>query len=551
MGSGQHCYMRDSVCAALVLLLASLAVFSQALFYPFVWDDVVVHLQGNPHFAPFSPASLVDIWTTPYGGLYIPFTYSLWGGLSLLSQALTGVRFHPMLFHGVNLLLHCINAQLVYLLLRRLSVRFEGSLIGALLFLLHPVQVEAVVWVSEFRGLMATALGLGALLCYLRYLESGGRGHYVWGLLLFTFALLSKPNVAVIPLLLPVLDRWHHRATPGLTVMRLLPWVGVVLLIVVVTYYLQALDVKGQPLPVVEAWQRPFLYGATLAFYLVKLVYPVHLSPDYGLNPGVLSAQPWFWFGWLLPLVLLYGAWRYAGRRSLLLLAVLWFMVALLPVSGLLDFSFMLWSLVADRYLYLGMVGVALAYGVFTEWSRRQVRLPVAWTLLLACALLSALGQVPLWQHPLTLWNHAVELNPNDPRVYVNRSVAYQGLGNWDRAARDLAMSQQLWQATSMGSMSYPEQVSPKGLLQIIESDLSHLRPGAAWVIAYLSYRTGDVAAALNRLDGLFRSMKKEEVSAFLGRKVAYSTLDSEEKIRLLLAFMERQWAEDETAQMR
>jgi len=536
-------HLSESRRAALVLLVALSAVYAQALSYPFVWDDVLVHLHHNPHFQPFSMAQLLAIWSQPYEGLYVPVAYTLWGSLSLLSEAVTGSRFSLELFHGTNLLLHWINAQLVYWVLRRLNLSAFAALSGALLFLLHPLQVESVVWVSELRGLLAASFGLLGLQCYLLSKEEreGATLFYALGMASFSLGLLSKPSVAVLPLMLLALEWWFR--TPIWTALRrLLPWLILPGLILGLTFYLQVLDVKGEELPTIAVWQRPLLIGATLAFYTGKLLVPVHLSPAYGLTPVVLLGKSWVWGSGIIGAALLYGVARFGRQRPLFLLGVFWFLLGFVPVSGVADFSFMLWSSVADRYAYPAMVGAALMFAVAVERFSPGIRASVL-MLLTPLAVISGVVQVPIWQHPLTLWNQAIQLNSANPKAYNNRSNAYLIIDDWDSAARDLATSRRLPSAGN--TAAYPTTASYARLLEMLDESAARETPGSLQIRAYLAYRLGNQAEALECLDKSFHLAAVEGRDLISGSETGYLELGPEKGIRFLVDFARQRWGAD------
>ena len=132
--------------ALLILVLIAFAVFYPALGGEFLrWDDRE-HLELNPFV---TNGLWAEIWTRPYFGLYVPTTYSIW---TLIYK----VWPSPMAFHLFNVLVHSLNAWLVYLLLSERGR--DRALIGACLFLIHPMQVETVAWISAGRDFLVCLL---------------------------------------------------------------------------------------------------------------------------------------------------------------------------------------------------------------------------------------------------------------------------------------------------------------------------------------------------------------------------------------------------------
>lgn len=182
----------------LILGAAVLAVYGQAIGFGTVWDDSV-HL-SHPILARFDATTLRGLWQGAYEGLYIPVSYLLLGAVGALAEFAGLARAEPSVLHALALALHTINAFLVLRLLRRLSLGMWPALGGALLFALHPLQVESVVWIAEIRGLLAFGLGSAALLAALTAESRPGRWGQAPALVLFCLAMLAKPTAVVMPL---------------------------------------------------------------------------------------------------------------------------------------------------------------------------------------------------------------------------------------------------------------------------------------------------------------------------------------------------------------
>src|SRR5206468_1327381 len=119
-------------------------------------------------------------------------------------------------------------------------------------------------------------------------------------------------------------------------------------------------DVTGiVPAPL---WARPLIVGDSLAFYLYKLLFPIRLGVDYGHRPEAMLRETWFYFAWLVPAVVAVLVWLARRRAPWLAAAAFAFVLAILPVSGLATSLFQFTSTVADHYLYLAMIGPAMAF---------------------------------------------------------------------------------------------------------------------------------------------------------------------------------------------
>ncbi len=412
-----------------LLWLLTIAVYARTIDNEFcTLDDDVLIVKNRRMVDDGSwsrlAANVAYFWRFPSSGLsrpidqmhgmYMPCTYSLWTILldftreNRLDGQLGPAR--PELFHLASLALHLANATLVWLLLRRLVGSDWPALAGAMLFALHPAQVEAVAWISETKGVLTAFFGLAAMVVYLGPTPTQGppsTGRYLAATALLVAALLSKPAAASIPLMLGLLE-WGWYGRPWRTLLRPLGlWVAIAVAMAVLTK-------TQQPTSSLEfvpsLAQRPWVVLDTWAFYLRQLFWPVPLGIDYGRDPKFLFTEGRPYLDWLVPLAAVPGLFFLPGRRAWLLALGL-FLVVVLPVSGLVPFSFQQYSTVADRYTYLALVGAgfALAWGL-AQANRRWLDALAALALVGLAAL--SYRQTAPWQSNVALFEHALKVNP-------------------------------------------------------------------------------------------------------------------------------------------
>src|SRR6185503_6497754 len=145
---------------ALVILIAlPLAVFAQTWNFEFVWDDAA-NIVNNRYLNPPSVANLVQFWRGPYERLYIPLTYSVWWATTALAG---GSGSGPSVFHLANGLMHILSTLVVFAVLKILIRQHWAACAGALLFALHPLQVEPVAWITGMKDVLSGFLSLLAL----------------------------------------------------------------------------------------------------------------------------------------------------------------------------------------------------------------------------------------------------------------------------------------------------------------------------------------------------------------------------------------------------
>jgi hypothetical protein len=287
-----------------------------------------------------------------------------------------------------------------FLLLRELTDGVWPAWVGAMVFLMHPLQVEPVGWVAGMNNVMCGMFSLAALWQYVVFAKTSARRHFVMATILFAAALLSKPTAVVVPLLAIILDRWALKRPFRKFYFPALIWIAMAVPMAWVTHRIQPATVIESP--PIEG--RLLIAADSIGFYITKLFYPVHLVIDYERTPQSVLDQPWLAIPglaavFLSAIVLLVSRKKAAWLRPPLMLVP----VALLPVLGLVPFDFQAYSTVADRYMYLGMLGVALlAAGVMSRVRPSLIGWTVAVILLILLAARS-FDQTAVWRDTETL----------------------------------------------------------------------------------------------------------------------------------------------------
>ncbi len=210
---------------SVTLLVVVLVVYARLLFAGFVAFDDDFQVYANPFLNPPSLQSVGRLWAHAYQQLYVPLAYTIWDAIASLSAVPAhadgalgqSVSLSPAQFHVASVALHLANAWLCFSLVDRLTGRRRMAWFCALLFALHPLQVESVAWVSELRGLASSLFVLLALDSLVRARQTGERGRAgaLVGLsaLLAGAAMLCKPSAAVLPAVALAVDRLVFHTT--------------------------------------------------------------------------------------------------------------------------------------------------------------------------------------------------------------------------------------------------------------------------------------------------------------------------------------------------
>jgi Flp pilus assembly protein TadD len=427
-----------------VVVAATFLTFLPGLRGEFVtWDDDRNFLM-NEAYRGLGAAQLRWMFTTFHLGPYQPLSWMSLG----LDYTLWGMA--PLGYHVTSLLIHVVNAWLVYVLAMKIFRydRYDGynrdgglsnraaAAVAALLFAVHPLRVESVSWVTERRDVLSGLFAILTLIAYVRMadLKRHGQAAGRWLALavgMFALSLLAKASAMAMAGALIVIDIWLLRRTkPGtsnsnpLSLQALLiekiPFaiLGVAAAVVAAIgqgtmEVLSQMDERG-PL---QRLARGF-YG--LAFYLWKSIWPVELSNLYEV-PFRLNAFDWHFILSAVTVIAI-TAFAIAVRRRWPAVLVAWasYAALVLPVSGIAHGG---GQIVADRYSYLPCLAWALLAGVGVALVSREVRdgrmspgrARAIWVMTAAVIVtLATLAtvQTRVWHDSTALWEHAFAIHP-------------------------------------------------------------------------------------------------------------------------------------------
>ncbi len=433
----------------LLLAVLGLAAFSPAFTAGFTnWDDPVSVID-NPLIGSLSPSSIAGMFYGPHAflvGLYVPVTQ--------LSFALDRAVFGdgPSGHHAVNILLHFGAGILLYVFLCNFLGKAVAAFFGAAVFLVHPAQVESVVWIAERKSVLSGLFVFAALLAYCRRTRPGSGPFSLaaeWPALLFTLlALLSKPIAVIIPPLLVALDLtreeagWPEGGRPrvdrgGVARSLLSKW----------PYFLLALAASGATLFGHASEYSLSIAGRTLSGTLASML---SVIPDYVhlfLFPTSLTAirivpgsdtifAPKALLGAVLLLATLFTMLRLSGRSRIAAFFSVWLVAAFLPVSNLIPID----VFIADRYLYLPLaaIGGGTAYAISGLAGRRAPATRAAVTCLGAVLLLFlatlSFDRSRVWRDSETLWTDTIAKSPASGKAQSNLGLLRLEEGNLDAA---------------------------------------------------------------------------------------------------------------------
>jgi protein O-mannosyl-transferase len=399
-----------------LLTIVVFTVYLPAVFNDFVdWDDLSLIIQ-NPRFNHPTLETIGYYAAHPFVSLYMPVTCALWAALGKIGSVTTadalGAQINPYIFHLASVLLHLLATCAVFAILCRITKTIWPALAGATLFALHPLQVESVAFVGAMNTVLAAALPLAALSLYLRSTNELKNSRpwfkpaYILATLLFAAALLSKPTAIVAPAMALLLDRLVNRRTFRAAALSIFPWVLLTVPCLIWTLHFQhgAMLAASEPL-----WTRPIVAADASTFYVRKLLVPLQLGIDYGQTPPVILQHSRAWL--ILPMALLLSIVLFRNRLPIIATGIALFLVGMLPNSGLIPFDYQQFSTVADRYIYLSMLGVAIVFAGCLARMNWRIGFALVIAVFASCVILTEL-QVRTWRNGETLFRHAIQINP-------------------------------------------------------------------------------------------------------------------------------------------
>lgn len=392
------------------ILIAVISIYAQILTAPaLTWDDGS-NIFNNPFY---NMHMWWGVWTNVYYGLYVPVTSTVWAFFFWLG----GGQAWP--FHALNLFLHMVNVVFVYRLLKGLAGRWQlrseyAVPLATTLFALHPLQVEAVAWISGGRDLLSTFFALAATAVYF---SSPSRKKFLAATALFVLGLFSKPSVTVLPLGILFLDIFLGERTLRSSLKRMSVWIAFSFVAIFLTVVAQGEHFANQ----VALWLRPVVVLDNFSFYAEKLIWPLQLSGNYGYTPEHALAD-----GWLRPLLgasvlafALFIAYRYNRRYLIGFLAL----VLILPASGIIPFGFEQISGVADHYLYLPLAALAAVMLLICAKLEQNKIFLVLPLMLAAFWTATSFARVSVWSSDLNFFSDMAKTSPNAYSTALGMSV--------------------------------------------------------------------------------------------------------------------------------
>ena len=448
----------------------TLLVFLRSLSCGFVNFDDPLYVLNNPLIRQLDIDMLVRVFNEPYAGFWMPLTwislavdYHFWG-------------LNPLGYHLTNVVLHAVNTGMVVLIAGRIiqahgprgtlqEARWQEKyqypatlLLAGLLWGIHPLRVESVVWVTERKDVLNGLFALSSVLAYIRFARQRDAGEaylppYLLAIALFACSLMAKSVSVALPVMLLVIDwsplgrlkRWSFRAL----ILEKIPFLLLSVVMAVMTIVLMEDSGKLVSYDVFPLGQRALVSGNAIFEYVHLMLYPVGVLPLY-VFPNPLPTK--FAITSAVAVLGIIGCLFVGRNRPRILVVMICF---LLPLSPTLAFFQNGDQILAARFTYLPAVSVSLAaaFGCARFFCRQEgyrfkrLIFPCAVALIVFYAGMS-IHLTGYWKDTGTYWSRIIEIKPIG-RAYSDRGRFYLESGDFSAAVSDLTRAAEI--ATQVG----------------------------------------------------------------------------------------------------
>lgn len=439
--------MRDSKAAAIifsvVLVVLTYIAFSAILDNGFVEFDDGLYVTENPRvLSGLNRDSVKWAFQTTETGNWIPLTW-----LShMLNVELFGTN--PRWHHATDLVLHALNAVLLFVIFHKTTRLPWAAFLVALLFAVHPLRVESVAWVSERKDTLSAFFGFLSLLSYVSFAQDKKRTAYLLCGLFLILGLMSKAMLITWPFVFLLMDYWplsrfSQALAPELSapkrfanlLIEKLPFFIIIAVFSVVAYYAQAAGGSVSDISSFPLYYRVGNCIISYAAYLKQMFYPVALGVLYPLDPrDITSSKIVFAAGLLFALTAIFFLLR--RRFPYLIACWLWFLGTLLPVSGLVQIGN---HSMADRYTYIPGIGIVVMLSFAAVQLAKRGRIAKIAVSTMAGAVICALVfltwiQTAYWKNTFALYAHTLQVTQDNYIIHLNYGSALAKAGEFDLA---------------------------------------------------------------------------------------------------------------------
>lgn len=415
-------YARKPWVMCVLAVAVGFAVYAQATGFDFVYDDNPLIVE-NELLRDFSSLNQLLTMEDAIGGYSTGYYRPIVNIIDLLIYQAFGPR--PAIFHLISIFYHMAAVALLFVLASRF-VSPSAAFVGSLFLALHPLNTEAVIFISGKNNVQCAVLLLASLLLYLRYMDTGEARWASFSGLVYILALLTKEFALVFPFVvlafLFITGKWRRRDLVSFMASLVFVIAFLALRATVISGLGVEIDVSTFHIRVLNAFE-------VLANYMRLTIMPVGQKALYTFEPGYLPA---ILIGLAATASLLVIAWR-KRQTEWIVLSVIWYLGFLAPVSNVFPLS---GSPMAERFMYVSLMGAGLAAaGLYERYVRGRLGKLIAASLLLSLAVLTVM-RGPVWKDERALYTHMTLASPDSYKGFYNLGNLYFEDGDFKEASR-------------------------------------------------------------------------------------------------------------------
>lgn len=414
-----------------ILAVAILIVYYNSLLNPFIWDDLYL-IEGNAFIKSW--AHIKDIFATQLfqgsgaeSNFYRP--------IQSITLALDHAIWHlnPIGYHITNILLHILTVVLIYFLLLKLTLDNTISLFTSLLFAIHPINTEAITYLSGRADPLSAVFFLSAFITYIKYRENKKIVFYLISLSSFALALLSREGSIILPFLLclylAVFTDKKNRALTGLIPFFVISLIYILARLTVLNFHETALISHK-----VALLNRLMTTSRAVFIYLSLLILPINLRMERYLITSKTIFEPTTLLSVIGVICIFIVAIKLFRRSRLVFFSIAWFFITLLPYSNIVPLN----AMMAEHWLYLPSIGFFLIFTTLIFKFFKRVGVYIFLGILIAYSLVTV-NQNQYWKNPLIFYPRILKFNPGSWCAHYNLGVVYSRLGLYDDAMNELS----------------------------------------------------------------------------------------------------------------
>ena len=420
------------------ILLFFISIVVLSAFYPslkngFVnWDDPKF-VSENLMIQDLSFQNIKKIFTSFHMNNYHP--------LSIFSYAIEYYFFglNPFYYHFTNLILHIINTLLVFWMIYLLSDKVLVSFIVSILFGIHPLHVESVVWISERRDVLYSFFFLLSIISFFYYKKIKKKKYYYFSLFLFVLSCLSKAMAITLPLIILLLDYFFYEIDRK-KIIEKIPFFIISIIFGIVSFFARSFSKDIQQIYPFSVYFISTCFE--IPFYLLKILFPFKLSCVYPYT-GEYIKNLHFIFKLIFSFIGIFSLFIiiFIGKyNKKFLFGNLFFLISISPILKIIpSASAMGNSIVYDRYTYIASIGLFYIIGEFSQYlylKNKKIKVYLLTTISGIILIFSFLTwkYTSIWKDSASLWENVLKNYPDITTAYLQYGAYLYEKGDYDKA---------------------------------------------------------------------------------------------------------------------